>query len=567
MGPMPGGIVDAWTSALSDAVRSRWNLDVSGREFQPLLQPTQQLKFGDYASGICFKLAKPLRTPPPKLFEALRPHLTEENFPHLETAELAGGFVNFRLKRSYLESLIDRIHREGDGFGRGPAGKDRILLEYVSANPTGPLTIAHARQAAVGDSLARILRFAGHEVTREFYMNDTGGQIAVLGRSILARAEQLAGRDAPFPEEGYQGEYVKDLAGRVLAAEGPGLLDAPDASARCARFGRDLLMQAIREDLRRFRVEFDVYTSQEDLERRGVAQQVVSALRGMGLAFDKDGAVWLETTRFGDDKDRVLVKSDGSFTYRTPDIGYHREKFARGFDRLVNLWGPDHMQHAQDLAVALRALGIDADRRFRVLFIQHCRLMRGAQEVKMSKRLAAFVTLAELLDEVGEDAARWFFAMRKAESHLDFDIEVAKTKSLDNPVYYAQYAHARICSVYDKAAERGKELPLRDGVYHGPGDLSRLQEPDLEPARLLERFPLAVADAAGELDTTRLTSYLYDLSGAFQSYYTAGNKEPALRILTEDHETTGARLRLAAAVQIVLRNGFNLLGVGAPKRM
>lgn len=570
MGDMLPNIPASWSEALAEIVRHRFRVEVSTAEFQPLIMHTQQLRFGDYTTGIGFKLARSLRKSPAEILAEIRHEITAERFPFLEAASPAGGYLNLRLQRRYFEQLVDEIHSQGRRFGRTGQGRGKkILLEYVSANPTGPLTIAHARQAAIGDSLARILTHAGYEVTREFYKNDTGGQIEKLGRSIHARLAELEGKPVPFPEGGYHGEYIREIARVLRDRHGPALLDRRDAVELCAREGRNLLMEAIVKDLERFRTEFDVFTSQEELERRGVAAKVVETLRNKGLVFEKDGAVWLRTTRFGDDKDRVLVKKDGAYAYRTPDIGYHWLKFERGFDRLIDLLGPDHHQHAKDLALGLKALGYDADRRFQVLFVQHCRLMREGREVKMSKRQATYVTLRELLDEVGVDAARYFFAMRKPESHLDFDIEVARKQSLDNPVYYAQYAHARICNIYEKGIERGqlKESDFEHGVYAAPADLARLGQEEIDVVRRLERFPSVVADAAKDLDTTKLTTYLRELSGAFQAYYTEGNHNPSKRVLTDDPGLTAARLRAAAAVQIVLRTGLNLLGVSAPRRM
>ena len=563
-------IVTIWTDALVELVRKNLGVDVSGESFQPLISPTLDLKFGDYTTGVCFKLGRVLRKGPPQLAKELVPRVEAVKLPHLAKVEAAGGYLNLTLARAYLERLVDSVHQLAGEYGQTDrfAGV-RVLLEYVSANPTGPLTIAAARQAAVGDTLARLLEFTGASVTREYYVNDTGGQIRNLGLSILSRAADLAGRKLPFPEEGYRGEYVKDLAGAALAAHGPALFDKADAAQVCARLGRDELMKSIAVDLKAFGVEFDVYSSQEALEKSGKVEQTLHVLKQKGLIFDFEGAQWLRTTQFGDDKDRVMVKSDGSYTYRTPDIAYHRDKFERGFDRLIDLLGPDHRQEAKEVAMGLKALGIDADRRVRVIFVEHCRLMRGGEEVKMSKRLATYVTLRELIDEVGVDAARYFFLMRRVESHLDFDLEVAKKQSLDNPVYYAQYAQARICSAYEKAIEKGvvQATDVRGGLFAGGADPRLLDDPELQLIRMLERFPQTAAEAATDLDTAKVTSYVYSLSGAFQSYYTDGNKDPAKRMVTDDAARTAARLRTAAAVQIVLRTALGLLGVSAPSKM
>lgn len=566
---MTGSIVPIWREAIEGTVRTLWGIDISEPSFQPILVPAQDLRFGDYTSGVCFKLAKALRSPPPKLAQSLAAAVSQAGFPHLATVEAAGGYLNLTLDRAYLAALLERVHARPGDHGRSSHLKGiKILFEYVSANPTGPVTIAAARQAAVGDTLSRILRFAGAEVLREYYMNDTGGQIQALGRSLLARAAELAGRSLPFPEEGYRGEYIKDLAGRILAERGQEILDHPNAAGICARYACDELMARIRADLKRFGVEFDSFVSQEAIEKSGKVERILKELTARGFTAERDGALWFLSTRLGDDKDRVLVKRDGAYTYLAPDLAYHREKFERGYDRLIDIMGPDHHQHAKELGLALGVLGFEAER-LRVLTLQHCRLLRGGEEVKMSKRLATYVTLAELLDEVGVDAARYFFTMRRADSHLDFDIDMAKKQSLENPVYYAQYAHARICSVYEKAQERSMLQPedLRDGVYARQADPARLGEAELNLLRMLERFPQAIVDAADDLDTTKLTSYVYLLSGAFQSYYTEGNKDPMKRIVTDDRETTAARLRAAGAVQIVLRTALGLLGVSAPTSM
>ncbi|HLG43342.1 MAG TPA: arginine--tRNA ligase [Planctomycetota bacterium] len=563
-------IVATWGEALAELIRKGMGVDVSGEAFQPLITPTQDMKFGDYTTGVCFKLAKALRKGPPQIANELASLVEGAKLPHLAKVEAAGGYLNLALTRAYLELLVDVIHQRCADYGMTERFKGvRILLEYVSANPTGPLTIAAARQAAVGDTLARLLKFAGASVTREYYVNDTGGQIHNLGLSILSRAADLAGRKLPFPEDGYRGEYVKDLGGAALAAHGPSLFDKPDSAQLCARLGRDELMKSISADLKVFGADFDVFSSQEALEKSGKVEKTLNVLKEKGLVFDLDGAQWLRTTQFGDDKDRVMVKSDGSYTYRTPDIAYHRDKFERGFDRLIDLLGPDHRQEAKEVAMGLKALGYDAERRVRVIFVEHCRLMRGGEEVKMSKRLATYVTLRELIDEVGVDAARYFFLMRRVESHLDFDIEVAKKQSLDNPVYYAQYAHARICSANEKAVEKGaaRAADIHGGLFSREADPRLLDGPELQLIRMLERFPQVVADAAADLDTAKLTSYVYNLSGAFQSYYTEGNKDPAKRMVTEDPARTAARLRAAAAVQIVLRTALGLLGVTAPSKM
>lgn len=556
-------VLGLWSSKLKEIAQKVWNADLT--PFEPFFQPSQDLKFGDYATGVLMKLSKPLQKAPRAIYEDLKDHLTPENFLYLDRAHVAGaGFVNFFLNRQYWHELVRNIRMNGADFGKSDAGKgQKVLLEYVSANPTGPVTIAAARQAAVGDSLSRIMTAAGYHVTREYYVNDVGGQIDNLGKSIFVRYAELHGKELPFPEQGYHGEYVKSMAAELKASHGESLLDDPQAARICADFGKTRLLDSIRRDLASFRTEYDVWSSQEQIEKSGKVKDLVDVLRSKGLTKEQDGALWFLTTKFGDEKDRVLVKSDGAFAYRTPDIAYHKWKFDRGFDRVIDLLGPDHVSHAQDMHRALQALDLDPGRRFKVLIVQHCRLMKDGQEVKMSKRLATYVTLSELMEEVGVDVARYFFLMRKTDSHLDFDIGLAKQQSKDNPYYYASYAHARICSIIRKGVDEKRIAPgdVSHDSYTGDADLQKMTDADVQLVRHLNRFKDAIAGAAADLDTVRITNFLRTLSQEFQSYYEAN------RVLDEDPEVRAMRLFVAGAVQQVIRNGFALLGVTALSRM
>lgn len=568
--PTVSDLMQNWAEAIRQTARSLWNLDVS--PWEPLFLPTLDLKFGDVSTGLAFRIARPLRRPPARIVSELLPRLTADALPGLGRAEAAGGgYINFFFSRSFLEDQTKSIVVQGEEFGRArPAKPLRILLEYVSANPVGPVTIASARQAAVGDALARILTAAGHEVTREYYVNDTGGQIEKLGMSIYHHIARRIGRDYPIPEGGYHGPYVAELAQECLSSRGAGLVEDPNAIEICSRYGKERMLEAIRTDLRTFRVEFDNWYSQEALEKSGKVAHVVQSFRDRGLTREEEGAIWLRTRDFaGDDKDRVLVKRDGTYTYRTPDIAYHIDKLERGFDQLIDLLGPDHHSESREVLMGLRLLGYDVEGRIRVLIVQHCRLLRGNEEVKMSKRLGTYVSLRDLIEEVGVDAARYFFVMRKTDSHLDFDLELAKKQSLDNPVYYVQYAHARICSIVREGLERGL-IPaedVRDLQFHGEADLSRLGSPEENLMRTLIRYPSVVAGAAADLDPTRLTTYLYKLSGEFQSFYDLGRKDRSVRVLVEDEPLRRARLLLCSAVQQTIRNACALLGITPVDRM
>jgi arginyl-tRNA synthetase len=598
------GLEDSWTSAIREAIRALWKADLEGT----LLEPPTDPRFGDFTCNAAMRLAKQLGKPPRALAEELAQAIRTAGFPHLAKAEVAGaGFLNLTAAGSFHEAELARILSEGGDYGRSRMGAGcRVLVEHCSANPTGPLHIAHGRQAAVGDSLANLLDFAGFQVSREFYINDTGNQIENLGKAILWRAYESLGtkfREETRPgEDGkpslwlvcevggrpfevleknlYKGDYIRTIAEELKAEGGEITLE------RAKRHGVEKLLGEIRKDLEAFRVRYDRWQSEEALHRSGKVDEVLNFLTSWGLSYPKDGATFAKFKDYGDTEDRPLVKRDGTFVYRLPDIAYHKDKFERGHEVLVDLWGPDHHAHIANVAAGLRMLnfnlvprgevrpapGEPPERRpvaFEVLIIQHCRLLEGGRELKMSKRAASYVTLRELMEEVGVDATRFFFAMRKTNSHMDFDMDVAKKKSLDNPVYYAQYAHARISSIWRKGVEEKKVDPaeLRDGTWRGAYDGSKLGPDELALLKAARQFGRRVEIGARDLDPAALCEYLKELSGAYQSYYDLGNRDTQKRVLAEDEAVRRARLAASAAVQQVLRNGFRLLGLSAPDSM
>lgn len=531
-----------WSRAIADAARTLWSLELDPAG---LLEPADP-KHGDCSASLAFKLAKQLKKAPKAIAAELAGALA--GLPHLERADVAGpGYLNLTADRAHYVELARRILSEGAQFGRQVVGDGaKVLLEYVSANPTGPLTIAHARQASIGDTLANCLDFCGYDVTREFYVNDAGNQIRMLGESILARA---AGRDVP--ENGYRGQYVVELAAT--------LGKTTDAAA-VAREAAGLLLEAIRKDLADFRVRFDVYTREAELQQRGLVTRLLATMKERGLTVEKDGALWLKAEWVGGSEDRPLLKSDGELVYRTTDFAYHLDKFERGFERLINLMGPDHHAHAVEMGAFLRKMGHDRADSFRVVMPQHCRLMRGTEEVKISKRAATYVTLLELMEEVGVDAARYWFAMRSPNTPMDFDLELAKKQASENPVYYAQYAAVRVSGILRKGAEQGL---LDDGAP----DLSLIGPPELELLRRLRTFEHSVQKVVELLDPSILHQYLSDLAGAYQRYYELGNHDPALRVLCEDVPTRRMRLAVSRAFQQVVVNTLRLMGVSTPERM
>ena len=512
-------------------------------------------RFGDLSTNAALVLARGEGRPPQAIASLLVGRL-EAAAPAgwLEgPLEVAGpGFINFRLAPAFWQRMLADALAAGEAYGRSTTGEGRrAQVEFVSANPTGPLTVGHGRNAVIGDTLARLLAAAGWQVEREYYFNNAGRQMKVLAESVRARYLQLLGRAADFPEDGYQGEYIRDIAHGLVERHGAALVTDDGAVFRSA--AEQSIFAAIRATQDRLGIAFDRYFDEDSLYRSGAIQRTLEALEARGLIERREGAVWLRGAAVGLAQDRVLVKSSGEPAYRLPDIAYHLDKLARGFDLVIDVLGADHVAEHQEVAAAVRALGADAAR-VRPVIYQFVTLTRHGEQVKMSTRRAEYVTLDELLDEVGVDAARFFFLMRKSDSHLEFDLDLAKQQSTDNPVFYVQYAHARIASVLRQAAEGGLTLEPAP-------DLSPLGEPEVEVVRAVASWPDVVEAAARDLEPHRIVFHVLDLAGAFHRYY---NRH---RILTEDRTLTQARLALVCAVRQVLRGALGLAGVTAPERM
>ncbi|KKO52588.1 arginine--tRNA ligase [Paenibacillus sp. DMB20] len=514
---------------------------------------------GDLATNAAMQLTRIAKKNPRQIAEAILEHLDTAK-ASIEKAEIAGpGFINFTLDKSCLYPVIGLVQEQGNNYGRVDVGQGkRAQLEFVSANPTGSLHLGHARGAAVGDALCNVLDFAGYEVTREYYINDAGNQVVNLCKSIEARYLQELGQDAEMPEDGYHGEDIKGFAKELVAEKGDSLLSLTpeERTAFFRQYGLEKELGKIKRDLARFRVNFDEWFSETSLYENGLVEDALNELKAKGKTYEKDGALWLRTTDYGDDKDRVLVKNDGTYTYLTPDIAYHRNKYERGFDKVMNIWGADHHGYVPRMRAAMEALGNDPSKLI-VLIAQMVSLFQNGEKVKMSKRTGKAVTMEDLMDEVGVDAIRYFFTMRSMDSHLDFDMDLAVSTSNENPVFYVQYAHARICSVFRQAEEQAiRLLPLSEVNL---GRLTTEHEYDL--LRKIGELPQEVSVAAENYAPHRLIRYVYELASMFHSYYKAE------RVITEDAEQTQARFALLAAVRTVIANVLRLVGVSAPERM
>lgn len=524
------------------------------------VEPPREEKFGDFSANIALQLARQARRSPRELAFLIRDRFSFAACPWVERVEVAGpGFLNFYLRKAWLYEALLEVVRQGEEYGRSRVGGGRkVNVEFVSANPTGLLHMGNARGAALGDSIAALLEFCGFEVTREFYINDTGYQIERFAASLEARYLQQFGEDVPVPEDGYHGKDLIETARRFIAVTGTQYRDVPSSVRReaLARFGVAEKIAAIRRALENFGVYYDVWFSEAELHKSGAVDRVIKELTARGATYEHEGALWFKAKDYGADKDEVLIRSTGTPTYFAADIAYHLNKLERGFEWLINIWGADHHGHVPRLKAALKALGADPES-LQVVIMQLVRLFRGGELVRMSKRTGEFVTLDELLEEVGRDAARYFFVLRGADSHLDFDLDLARAQSMENPVYYVQYAHARIASVFRQLTARGIPLPDPEKV-----DLSLLTTEEEERLiRHLAAFPEEVLDAALALAPHRLTSYIYELAGLFHSFYNVH------RIIGAGPGLEEARLVLTQAVGIVLRQGLRLLGVSAPERM
>ena len=516
---------------------------------------------GDWTTNLALLIAREVKQPPRAVAEKLAASFPRD--PDLFSAiEVAGpGFLNFRYADSFLSRLPARILAEGAldssaarGFGcHDHAHGLRILVEYVSANPTGPLNVVNARAAAVGATLVRLLNATGHAAAGEFYVNDAGSQVDLLGESVAARFAERVGLERAFPENGYQGEYLRDLAREL---DEPAARAALAGGAQAAWF-RDLALQRIlewqRRDLSDYGAEFSRWFRESELHVNGAVRATLEALTSRGVVYESEGAQWVRTTQFGDDKDRVVVRGNGLPTYLLPDVAYHRDKRARGFRHGIDLWGPDHHGHILPLQAALLALGLEPDF-LHVLIVQQVNLLSGGQPVKMSKRAGEFITLRDLMEDIGADCAKFFFLMRSTNAHLDFDLDLARRQNDENPAYYVQYAHARIASILRFAAERG--------LKPDPQGAARLADPAEQAlARRLAAFPEVVRGAALAREPPRLPAYLQETAAIFHRFY------HACRVVTDDTAQSVARLGLCEATRLVLHNGLALMGVSAPERM
>lgn len=523
----------------------------------PELQAPRQKEHGDFATNVALALARAAARPPREVAQALVDALPAA--PFVDRVEIAGpGFVNVFLTEEWLHDVLRRIADEGERYGGRPPTGAKVQVEFVSANPTGPLTIGHARNAAIGDALARLLAFTGDEVEREYYFNDAGGQMDRFGLSVEARYLELLGRDAAFPDDGYHGDYVRDYARDIVATEGPDLADLPsdERFVRMRTEGARRAMEGIRATLERFGVVFDSFVSEATLADKGEIALAIDRMREAGAVFDAEGAVWFRSSDHGDDKDRPLIRSNGIHTYFAADCAYVIDKFSRGFDRLIYVWGADHHGDVVRVKGAAEVLGFDPDR-VELLLYQFVTFLRGGEPVKMSKRAGTFVTLDDLIDEVGTDAARFHLLLFSNDHPMNFDIEAVKAQTMENPVYYVQYGHARIASILRKAADAGVGLrPI------GEVDLARLtHETEVELLRALAEVPATIERAAGLRAPHRLAHAAQDLAGRFHRFYTE------CRVVGDDEDLTQARLWVCAATKQVIANLLGMLGVSAPERM
>jgi len=547
---MQKNIQEELISLVSRALLSgKFPVQIPAPEELSLDLPTDS-RFGDFTTNIALKLSKSLKKPPREIAAAVVESIQKE-IPKSGLKDLicqvkveGAGFVNFYLEPNYFYTQLSKIITQGkDALKLDKGEGKKVLIEFVSANPTGSLSIAHARQAAVGDCLANVLSFIGFKVSREYYLNDEGNQINILGKSVELRRQELAGKAIEFPEDYYQGDYIRDIA---KEADKNKIKDND-----LGDFAADLILKIIKQELIDFGVKFDCWYSQKELAKSGKVEQAFEQLKKEGFLYEQDGAFWFKSTAFGDDKDRVVIKTDGSQTYLAPDIAYHEDKFNRGFNWLINLWGPDHHGYINRIKAAIQAFGHSGNS-LSVVIVQLATIFRNGQPIQMSTRRGQYITLREVLDEVGSDAARFFFLMRRTSSHLDFDLEVAKKQSSENPVYYVQYAHARICSILRSATVQIK----------GNLELSVLKEKEeLNLIKKMLEFKAVQNVCLATCDPYLLTVYLQELSESFHKFYDLH------RVLGQTDALTSARLALINGTKIVLSCGLELLGVSQPESM
>jgi arginyl-tRNA synthetase len=524
-----------------------------------ILEYPREEQHGDYATNIAMAIASHTKKPPRAIAETIV-RCIEDDEGIIERVEVAGpGFINFFLTEDYWRQCLRKADQQGEQYGAGEWGKGkRALVEFLSANPTGPLHIGHGRIAAFGDALANILDKVGYQVEREYYINDRGTQMQLLGRSVYLRYLQEWGKKIDFPSDGYQGEYIREIARHIKEEEGDRYLTLPEEETidPIGHKASEVILGEIKNDLERFRVRFDTWYRESDLYKNGLAPRLLEELQEEGYLYEHEGAQWFKSTHFGDEKDRVVVRANDAVTYFASDIAYHKNKYDRGYDLLIDIWGADHHGYIPRMEAAIEAVGCDRSR-FKVILVQLVNLWRGGKQASMSTRTGEFTSLQEVMDEVGVDACRYFFMLRRADSPLDFDLELAKKEGAENPVYYVQYVHARIASIFKKAAGNDMEIPTFDDV-----DITLLRLPE---ERLLAKrvavYPELLEGMAIALEPHRLTSYLQDLASLFHGYYNTH------RIISEDREMANARLLLVKAIQSVVHSALGLLGIEAPVEM
>jgi len=513
---------------------------------------------GDLATPVAMSLSGILKKPPREIAKELIRSIKEK--PSFEKIDIAGpGFINFTFSKDYLYSEIKNLLRDKEKFLREDMGKGRrVQIEFVSANPTGPLHLGHGRGAATGEALSNLLKAAGYKVEREYYINDAGKQVKLLGLSVFARYKQMLGIEYSFPEEGYRGSYVEEIAKEIINKDRDKYIKADfhEVSEFFIDYSYQVMQSCIKEDLKDFGIAFDTWQSERNLFREGDVEKVINDLKAKGLIYEKDSATWFKSTAFGDDKDRVIIKQDGEYTYFTSDIAYHRKKVEKKYDELINIWGADHHGYIQRLKAVIEAFGYPQEK-LKVLLVQMVTLLRGGKPVQMSKRAGEFVTLKEVMEEVGVDTTKFIFLTRRPDSHLEFDIEVAKSQSSENPVFYVQYAHARINSIFAHAKEKG--INTKNLYDSDVGLLSTTEE--MKIIRKLLMYPFTFEGAVTAHEPHRITFFLQELSGLFHHYY---NK---YRVVDENIELCRARLALCETVRIVLRDGLTILGISTPEKM
>ena len=545
--------------SIKDAVKGYSSLP---KGFVPELGPSKQKVHGDFSTNAALILASSIGKKPREIAEEIVLKL-KKTLSICDKIDIAGpGFINFHLNESAVHGLLNDILKNSDNYGKTKKGKGKkVLIEFVSANPTGPLTIAHARQAVVGDILSNLFITSGYTVLREYYLNDRGRQIRLLGASTFERYKELLNRGFEIPEDGYKGEYIIDIARKIIKEDGEKYINIPEEEALnyFQEYSKNCILEDIKKDLKDFRVKFDSFVSEKEFVESGEVEKELKWLKEKGYVYEKDSATWFKSSEFGDDKDRVLIKNTGEMTYLLPDIGYHNYKYKRGYDLLIDIMGPDHHGYIPRLKAAVEVLGHSKDS-LNVLIVQLTTLYQGGEQLSMSTRAGEFVSLRDLLNEVGCDAARYFFVMRRPQSHLDFDLDIAKKETADNPVYYVQYANARISSIFAKY-EEGTKQKVGD-INFSNVDLSPLGEPEeVALIKFLSQYKTVVEDCINVLSPHLLTDYLENLVSKFHNYYEKH------RIIGDDEKVTMARLALIEGIKIILRNGLTMLGVSVPERM